>query len=108
MNKHFQKTLIIIKPDGVQRTLVGEIIKRFEKVGLKIIAMKMLKADEKIIERHYSSDPEWKRKTGEKFIESMKKKGVDIGNVTSEGHGEKNIKSIKEVYDCWSYCCICS
>ena len=36
-----ERTLVIIKPDGIQRTLTGEIIKRFERIGLKIVAMKM-------------------------------------------------------------------
>jgi len=49
-----EKTLIIIKPDGIQRGLVGEIISRFEKKGLKIVAMKMISLDEEILRKHYS------------------------------------------------------
>lgn len=48
-----ERTLIILKPDAVKRGLVGEIISRFEKVGLKIIAMKMLVPDQKLLEKHY-------------------------------------------------------
>ncbi|MDO8528315.1 MAG: nucleoside-diphosphate kinase [Nanoarchaeota archaeon] len=49
-----QKTLVLIKPDGVQRGLIGEIIKRLEQRGLKIIAMKMVQADRILAEKHYT------------------------------------------------------
>ena len=43
-----QQTLVLVKPDGVQRGLVGEIIKRFEKRGLKIVGMKLIKAPKEL------------------------------------------------------------
>jgi nucleoside-diphosphate kinase len=51
-----ERTLIIFKPDAVQRQLVGEILSRFEKAGLKIVAMKMLVADQKLLTAHYPDD----------------------------------------------------
>jgi nucleoside-diphosphate kinase len=48
-----ERTLAIIKPDAVSRNLVGEVVKRYEKEGFRIVAMKMLRADEKILKRHY-------------------------------------------------------
>jgi nucleoside-diphosphate kinase len=48
-----QRTLVIIKPDGVQRGLIGEIINRFEKKGLKIIAMKLVSVSKDLAEKHY-------------------------------------------------------
>ena len=48
-----ERTLIIIKPDGVQRLLVGEIISRFEKKGLKIAAAKFFKISKELAEEHY-------------------------------------------------------
>ncbi len=48
-----EKTLIIFKPDAVQRALVGEILSRFEKVGLKVVAMKMLIPNEAMLVQHY-------------------------------------------------------
>lgn len=71
-----ERTLIVVKPDGVQRSLIGEIIKRYEQVGLKIVGMKMLVPTEEHIEAHYTLDPNWRRVTGEKTIESYKKKGL--------------------------------
>ncbi|MFA6160023.1 MAG: nucleoside-diphosphate kinase [Parcubacteria group bacterium] len=71
-----ERTLVVIKPDGLQRTLVGEIIERYERIGLKLIAIKMLLTEEDFIEKHYTLDPNWRRITGEKTIESYKKKGL--------------------------------
>ena len=48
------RTLILLKPDGIQRGLIGEIISRFEKKGLKIVAMKMMKMTKKKAEDFYS------------------------------------------------------
>ena len=65
-----EKTFIIIKPDGVQRSLIGEIIQRLERTGLKLVAVKMIVPDENFIEKHYTIDPEWKGTVGEKTIKS--------------------------------------
>ena len=55
MKKHMQKerTFVMIKPDAVQRGLVGGIIDRFEKKGIKIVAMKLVSVDRKLAEKHY-------------------------------------------------------
>lgn len=66
---------MIIKPDGIQRTLVGEIIKRFERSGLKLVAIKMMVPSADLIDKHYNIDPEWKFVTGKKTIDSYIKKG---------------------------------
>lgn len=71
-----ERTLIIIKPDGIQRTLIGEIIGRYERLGLKLIAMKMLVTTEDHVEAHYTLDPTWRTVTGEKTIKSYKDKGL--------------------------------
>ena len=70
-----ERTLVIIKPDGIQRTLVGELIRRYERTGLKLVALKMLVPNPDMVEKHYLLDPEWRRITGEKTIESYRKKG---------------------------------
>jgi len=49
-----QRTLVLIKPDAVQRGLAGEIISRLERKGLKIVALKMLQMDKAMAERHYA------------------------------------------------------
>ena len=48
-----QRTLVVLKPDTVQRGIIGEIIQRFERVGLKIVGMKMIMPEEKLYRQHY-------------------------------------------------------
>jgi nucleoside-diphosphate kinase len=71
-----EKTFVIIKPDGVQRTLIGEIIGRYERIGLKLVALKMLIPSAEMARQHYTLDPEWIRKVGEKSIFSYKAKNM--------------------------------
>ena len=54
MNPTHEKSLIIIKPDAVQRNLIGEIIGRVEKKGLKIIGTKMMSIEDAVLEEHYA------------------------------------------------------
>ncbi|HEY49000.1 MAG TPA: nucleoside-diphosphate kinase [Dehalococcoidia bacterium] len=49
-----ERTLVLVKPDAVQRGLVGEILSRLERTGLKLVAMKMLRMDRGMAERHYA------------------------------------------------------
>ena len=54
-----EKTLVLIKPDAVKRGLVGEIIKRFENRGLKIIGLKMVQGAPKDFDSHYPTNKDW-------------------------------------------------
>lgn len=49
-----ERTLVLIKPDAIQRGLLGEIVSRFEKKGLKLVGMKMMSLDEAILREHYA------------------------------------------------------
>ncbi|MBC7229010.1 MAG: nucleoside-diphosphate kinase [Actinobacteria bacterium] len=53
-----ERTLVLVKPDGVRRGLVGEVISRFERQGLRIAAMRMLVVDEELAARHYAEHVE--------------------------------------------------
>lgn len=73
--KH-ERTLVVIKPDGIQRSLIGEIVQRYERVGLKLMGLKLVVPTEDFVETHYTLDPEWKRLTGEKNIKAYQDKGL--------------------------------
>lgn len=73
-----ERTLVVIKPDGVQRSLVGEITARFERLGLKLIGLKMLVPTVAMVEQHYTLDPEWRRVTGEKRIKAADQAGEEL------------------------------
>jgi len=49
-----ERTLVLVKPDGVQRQLVGRIISRFEERGLRLVGLKMVRVDRELAERHYA------------------------------------------------------
>jgi nucleoside-diphosphate kinase len=72
---NIEKTLVVIKPDGIQRSLIGEIIQRYERLGLKLIGLKMLLLTPEFAEKHYTLDPEWRKRNGEKTIQAYKDKG---------------------------------
>ena len=64
-----EQTLILLKPDAIQRSIAGQIISRFENAGLKIIGMKMIKVDKDFSKKHYEAHIEKKFYKGlEKFI----------------------------------------
>ena len=73
-----EQTFVIIKPDGVQRGLVGEITKRFENVGLKIVAFKMLLANEDQCWEHYKKDDKWFLEKGTRIINDRKASNLPI------------------------------
>lgn len=72
MHPKKERTFVILKPDAVQRGLVGDIIKRFERIGLKIVALKMHMAQEAQLWEHYSKTDEWYLKKGERITENKK------------------------------------
>jgi nucleoside-diphosphate kinase len=73
-----ERTFVIIKPDGIQRSLVGEILGRFERAGLKIAGMKFGIADETKLWDHYNKDDAWFLKKGTNLIENFTAAGKPI------------------------------
>lgn len=73
-----ERTLLILKPDAVKRSLMGEIIQRFEKVGLKMIAGKFIVISEEIAKKHYPDSVEWKQTVGQRTIDDCEKYGIDL------------------------------
>ncbi len=76
-NPRKEKTLFLIKPDGVKKSLIGEVIKRIERTGLKIVALKVVKPDRKLIEGHLPQDKEWVIGLGNKTLGDYKQTNLD-------------------------------
>ena len=72
-----ERTFVMVKPDGVMRGLVGEILKRFEQRGLKIIALKMTEASHEKVNDFYPKDKEWIARLGEKGLKTFEEYGID-------------------------------
>jgi len=79
-----ERSLVLLKPDAVQRALIGRIIQRFEDAGLKISAMKMVYSNEKLAGEHYADDEEWKILVGKKQRVSYDKKGLKLDKTDIE------------------------
>ncbi len=78
MNKKhpkFERTFVILKPDAIQRSLVGEIMRRLERTGLKFVGMKMLVATREQAKAHYGKDDAWCEKVGGRIVAEMERDG---------------------------------
>ncbi len=71
----FERTFVILKPDAVQRTLMGEVLKRLERTGLKTIGMKMIVATREQTAAHYGKDDAWCEKVGGRIIGDIEREG---------------------------------
>lgn len=74
---YHERSLVILKPDTIQRGLVGEIITRFEKKGLKMVAMKMVLPTLEQAKKHYDQPKTAMMALGERTIAAYKEKGID-------------------------------
>ncbi len=107
-----ERTLVVIKPDGVKRNLIGEIIKRYEDKGLKVVALKMLQVDEELVKKHYPDSMipvlgEKSAKAGTKVdnIEEQGRKVLSwLRNFITSGpvvamilEGENAVKKVREI-----------
>ncbi len=90
-----ERTLVIIKPDGIQRTLIGEIIKRYERTGLKMLALKMLIPSEEMATKHYYDvgGDAWLEEVGRKASAAYEKKGLKSPFPTFKDNGIAIMKS---------------
>lgn len=90
-NPKEERTYVMVKPDGVKKGLVGEIIKRFEQRDLKVVALEMFQPTAVEIDDHYPKDPAWVKRLGEKTLATYEKYGYDamedFGTVAPENIG---------------------
>jgi len=87
-NQHVQRTLIFIKPEAIQRHLIGEFFSKFEKRGMKLVACKLIAPTREQIGKHYPDDESWYADTGTKTLKSYAEKGIDTG-LTAVEMGKK-------------------
>ncbi len=84
-----EKTLVIFKPDVVQRQIVGEILSRFERKGFKIVGMKMLIPSRELVGKHYEDKKEYLVEVGEKAKKGAELRGEDISGWDSLARGKR-------------------
>ena len=88
-----ERTFVILKPDAIQRGLMGDIITRFEKVGLKMVALKMIMATEQQCWDHYNKDEAWFLKKGANIIKNREDLGMPVEKDAME-YGKDIIRAL--------------
>jgi len=78
-NSKIERTVIFIKPESIQRGLIGEFVTKLEKRGLKMVACKLAVPTAEQVGRHYPDDEEWLISSGTKTWQNYKDKGIDPG-----------------------------
>lgn len=73
-----ERTLVLIKPDGVERGLVGSIISRFERAGLRIVGLGIVKPSKKLIDKHYPKTKEWIENLGNNLLKTAEEFQIEI------------------------------
>lgn len=90
-----ERTFVIVKPDGIQRSLVGEILSRFERTGLKLVSLKMTVLDKDLIWKHYDKDDEWFLKKGTKIAADRQAAGLSAEKEPIE-YGKDIIRALEK------------
>ncbi len=91
-----ERTLVMVKPDGVERGLIGEVIGRLEKRGLKIIALKIVKPSLEHIENHYPTDDTWIARLGDKGFNVFKEYNLDPKEIMGTDNNLEAGKKVRE------------
>jgi len=90
-----ERSFVIIKPDGIQRSLVGEIITRFERAGLKIAGMKFGILDSEKVWKHYSKDDAWFESKGANIVKNLTDAGRPVEKEAIE-YGKDIIRALEK------------
>lgn len=90
-----ERSFVIVKPDGVQRSLIGEILSRFERTGLKLVSLKMTVLDADRIWKHYDKDDEWFLKKGTKIAADRQAAGLSAEKEPIE-YGKDIIRALEK------------
>ncbi len=72
-----ERTVVLVKPDVLQRGILGRIIQRLEDAGLKVVASRMVNVSPKTAKKHYSKSKEWKVNIGKKVVEEFHRNNID-------------------------------
>ncbi|MAG60038.1 nucleoside-diphosphate kinase [Candidatus Woesebacteria bacterium] len=93
-----EQTVVLIKPDGVRKGIVGDVLTRFERVGIKMLAAKLIWVNKTTIGKHYRDNNDYHKSVGEKTLENYKMYGLDAG----ENLGTKDPVKIGKMIRKWN------
>lgn len=95
MHPKKEKTLVIIKPDGIQRSLTGEIISRLERTGLKFTAFKFFIPAEDQCWKHYDKNDTWFKEKGSNIVKDLTEAGIPVEKEAIE-YGKDIIRQLSD------------
>ena len=94
-----QRSLVLLKPDAVQRGIAGEILHRFERAGLKIVGAKLITADKDVVKKHYKKDAEWHKMVGGFSLKDCDAHGLSATDL----FGTVDAEEIGRIINGWLY-----
>jgi nucleoside-diphosphate kinase len=95
MHPKKERTFVILKPDTIQRGLIGEVLGRFERAGLKVVGLKFGMLDKDKIWKHYGKDDAWFLKKGSKILEDRKAAGMAVDKEAID-YGKDIIRALEK------------
>ncbi len=95
-HKTKERTLVLIKPDGVQRSLIGQIVQRYEQTGLKLVGLKFFIPSPELVKKHYLVVDTWLESVGQKAKEAYLKKGLKPPFKDSKKCGQQVLKRLEK------------
>lgn len=98
MKKTDQQTVVLIKPDGVKKGIIPDVLQRFTRVGLKLVAAKLIWVDKTLVGKHYTDKNEYHKSVGKKILENYKKYGLDV----NESLGTKDPVKLGKMVRNWN------
>lgn len=94
-----EKTFVLLKPDAIQRTLTGEIIRRIERTGLKLVGMKVILATREQAIKHYNKDDKWCEEKGARTVKNLEAAGKPAEKPAIE-YGRDIVKGLADFMTC--------
>ncbi len=94
-----EKTFVLLKPDAVQRSLVGEVIRRIERTGLKLVALKVVFATREQAVKHYNKDDKWCEEKGARTVKNLEAAGKSTGKSAVE-YGRDIVNGLTDFMTC--------
>lgn len=94
-----EKTFVLLKPDAIQRTLTGEIIRRIERTGLKLVGMKIVLATREQAVKHYNKDDKWCEEKGAKTVKNLEVAGKKADRPAIE-YGRDIVNALADFMTC--------
>lgn len=94
-----EKTFVLLKPDAIQRTLTGEIIRRIERTGLKLVGMKIVLATREQAIKHYNKDDKWCEEKGARTVKNLEAVGQKAEKPAIE-YGRDIVKGLADFMTC--------